>query len=244
MLKFSEHLLHKTPIRRTVSALGQDFVVESTRTGWKTSVIDEGQLVELARYSSRKEAFNNLGRDAVEYVSQFSFQMINESAPGWVDNLTDKIISNRNILKLGAVSEIVKHEYGTTLVLADSTYSEKLDDLGMDQSMWTNNTLEIVLSDVSSEEEGLIDAGLLEIPSKYSLEIILDSSSENGSISSFSAQKSEAWYYTVEDLQDLYGYEQLDKYVNNLLDEVIVPWYNDFIGEALTKLEVQAAQRG
>jgi hypothetical protein len=244
MIKLKRFNEHSQPATYTkLSAFGSDFFVEASSHGWRTGQLVNGKFVKLSECSSKAQAFSDISRAAVRLANQ-SINSINENGtPSWIENSTTKIISNPNILKFGAIDEIVNHEHGVTLLFKDIEFSAELDDLNYDASLLTDVSVEVVFSNFNDEETGLIDIGLQEYPIRYSIDIVIETNSWNDTITEFSAQDWKSWYFSPDEISEMANDGDPGDAVVKILFSQISTWYEKSKASTMLKLEKLAKTR-
>lgn len=244
MIKLKRFNEHTQPASYTkLSALGQDFLIESSSRGWRTGLLENGKFIELSKCSSKTQAFVKIRESAISCYRQFT-DVINENGtPSWIENSTTKIISNPNVLKFGAIDEIVNHEHGVTLLFKDIDFSAELDDLNYDAALQTDVSVEIIFSNFNDEETGLIDIGLQEYPIRYSIDIVIETNSWNDTITEFNVQDWKSWYFSPDEISEINNDGDPGDTVVKLLFSKVSTWYEQSKASTMVKLEKLAKTR-
>jgi hypothetical protein len=239
--RFNEH--SQKPVYLKLSALGRDFLVEESAHGWRTGLLENGKFIELSKCSSKLEAFSKISKSAVE-LSTRPDQAINENGtPSWIENAMTKVISNPKILKFGAIDEIVNHEHGINLLFKDIEFSAELDDLNYDAALQTEVSLEIIFSNFDEEETGLIDIGLQQYPIKYSIDVVIETTSSNDTVTEFSAQDWKSWYFSPKEISEMINDGDPGDAIIEALFSQVSAWYEQSKAETMLKLEKLAKTR-
>lgn len=236
--KFNEHIQYNTPDRRKISTLGQDFILESSIHGWSLSLVQTDGRVDLGKFNQKIDAFNAIRETVISKSFEAAIQPINENGtPDWIQNVTNKIMSNSSILKFGAIDQIINHEAGVTMLFNDIEFSDELDSLMISNSLDSDVTLEIIFSDFDESDLDLISLGLQSYPVKYSLEVSIEFSSENTSISEFHSQDSKTWHLDPEQVSAIVKDGEPADAANSIVTGQVVPWYTDRKASVMGKLE-------
>jgi hypothetical protein len=240
--RFSEHSLNNSSTRKIIDAAGTKFIIESVRGQWKTHAISGKSTVLLSTYSSKATLFENLSRDIVRFMQPPSIALYENDSPDWIKDVLEKILSSPIVLEYGVIVEAVTHEYGMTINFKNFTYSELLDDLGLDQTMESDLELEIVFNSFEGEEKDLIELGLQELPTSYSISITADLQSSHSSISEFYSQRSDSWYqFFDQDKGESLPEPAIS--LENILATQVSDWVNFSTKTSLKKLEAIASKR-
>ena len=244
--RYSEHVLQKTQTRRTVNAFNESFQVESIGTGWRTLLVTSGKRQELSRYSSRRSAFEGLGSDIVKHFQQGAtiLPIFENESPSWYGKVADRFAASEAALEFGIFNEIIVHEHGVAISFTDLKYSEKLDDLGLDQTMETLVLIDLIFTEIPEEDSQLIDLGLESFPAKYDLEITVELESTHASVSSFHSQDFKSWSFDFEEIKENAPMaEDPADAVETILSSIISPWFQSSTARSLEKLERLASSR-
>lgn len=223
--RFSEISVTK---RTAVTVLGHEMVAESCGEGWRTGTFLDGQYIQFGLYESKYQALQRLRRDVVKFANsrQSIYEQLSED---WMQDLASRLASAHDeILGLGILERITAKEDSLVLAYSDFEYNDKLDSMGLDNTINAKTVAIIDLVDIPEDEIKMNALGIDSDLHNYSIRFKVKTLFTQSSIQEFEMTAINTWKITSDKIGEIQAEiesSDIAQIIKVVLNGEISDWY-------------------